>query len=152
MDGFGVHAGDVDGPALCRLFNQIISRSTLPRRISTDHDPLFEFHRWQANLRILEIDEVKTVPYVPLSHPFIEQLIGSVRREFLDHVLFWNSLDLESKLMEFRGYYNHERVHSGIGGSTPCEAGGALTTGVVKLDNFRLQARCRDLYQLPAAA
>ena len=60
--------------------------------------------------------------------------------------------DLESKLMEFRGYYNHERVHSGIGGSTPCEAGGALTTGVVKLDNFRWQARCRGLYQLPAAA
>ena len=61
--GFGVHAGDVDGPTLCRLFNQIIAGSTLPRRISTDHHPLFEFHRWQANLRILDIDEVKTVPY-----------------------------------------------------------------------------------------
>ena len=69
--GFRVHAGDVDGPTLCRLFDQTIADSTLPRRISTDHDPLVEFHRWQANLRILESDEVKTVPYVPLSQPFI---------------------------------------------------------------------------------
>ncbi len=69
--GFRAHAGDVDGPKLCRLFDQTIADSTLPRRISTDHDPLVEFHRWQVNLRILESDEVKTVPYVPLSQPFI---------------------------------------------------------------------------------
>ena len=62
------------------------------------------------------------------------------------------SFDLESKRLEFRNYYNRERVHSGIGGSTPCEAGGALTAGVVKLDNFRWQASCRGLYQLPATA
>ena len=40
--------------------------STLPRYPSSYHDPLFEFHRWKANLRILEVTEVKTVPYVPL--------------------------------------------------------------------------------------
>ena len=40
----------------------------------TDHDPLFEAHRWTANLRILEIDAIKTVPHVPLSHPFVEAL------------------------------------------------------------------------------
>ncbi len=28
-------------------------------------------------------------PHVPLSHPFVERLIGTMRREFLDHVLFW---------------------------------------------------------------
>jgi hypothetical protein len=33
-----------------------------PRHLSTDHDPLFEAHRSKANLRILEIDEVKIVP------------------------------------------------------------------------------------------
>jgi hypothetical protein len=47
-------------------------------------------HYGTANLRILEIDEIKTVPHVPLSHPFVERLIGTIRREFLDHVLFWN--------------------------------------------------------------
>jgi hypothetical protein len=39
--------------------------------------------QWQANLRILEVAEIKTVPYVPLSHPFVERLIGTVRREYL---------------------------------------------------------------------
>jgi uncharacterized protein YbjT (DUF2867 family) len=42
-----------------------------------DHDPLFGFARWQANMRILEIEPIQTVPYVPRSHPFIKRLIGT---------------------------------------------------------------------------
>ncbi len=86
--GFGVNRGDVDGVALCRMFNRAISRMGTPKYLSTDHDPLFEFHRWKANLRILDVNEIKSVPYVPFSHPFIERLIGTIRREFLDHVPF----------------------------------------------------------------
>jgi putative transposase len=67
------------------MFNQAISGKPLPKHLSTDHDPLFRFHRWRANLRVLEIDEIKTVPSVPCSHPFIERLIGTIRREYLDH-------------------------------------------------------------------
>jgi len=98
------------------------------------------------------VEEIKTVPDIPWSHPFVERLIGTIRREFLDQILFWNSVGLESKLLEFRDYCNSGRIHSGIGGSTPCEAGGAVTEEVVKLDNFRWQGRCRGLYQLPVAA
>jgi hypothetical protein len=54
-------------------------------RSVTDHDPLFRIHRWLANLRVLAIEEVESVPYAPASHPFIERLIGTVRREYLDH-------------------------------------------------------------------
>ena len=100
--GFGVLTGDVDGVALCRMFNTAISTKGPPYHLSSDNDPLFRYHRWQANLRILEIQEIKTVPYVPLSHPFIERLIGTMRREFLDHVFFWNANDLERKLEGFR--------------------------------------------------
>ena len=46
-----------------------------PTHLSSDNDPLFEYHRWKANLRVLAIDEVKTVPYTPISHPFVERLI-----------------------------------------------------------------------------
>jgi hypothetical protein len=49
----------------------------MPKYLSSDHDPLYRFVQWQANLRILEIDQIKTVPYVPLSHPFVERLIGT---------------------------------------------------------------------------
>jgi hypothetical protein len=65
--GFGVHRGVVDGVSLCQMFNRAIGRQPAPTYLSSDHDPLYRFHQWQANLRILEIEAVKTVPYVPLS-------------------------------------------------------------------------------------
>src|SRR5262249_48859537 len=80
--GIGVHGGPVSGADVCRIFNAAIHDQSVPRHLSTDHDPVFEAHRWGANLRILEIDEIKTVPRVPLSHPFVERLIGTMRREF----------------------------------------------------------------------
>jgi len=52
------------------------------------------------------------VPHVPWSHPFVERLIGTVRREFLDQVLFWNGRDLGRKLIEFQVYYNAARRHA----------------------------------------
>jgi transposase InsO family protein len=75
--GFGIHRGIVDGSALCRIFRQAIQRQPLPKYLSTDNDPLYRFNQWDANLRVLEVTEIKTVPYVPLSHPFVERLIGS---------------------------------------------------------------------------
>ena len=75
--GFGVHRGPVDAPSLCRMCNAAIHGRGAPRHLSTDHDPLFEAHRWTANLRLLEIDEIKTVPHVPLSHP----LCGTADRD-----------------------------------------------------------------------
>ena len=53
--GFGVHRGIVDGVALCRMFNQAIRGCSQPKYLSSDHDPLYRFHQWQANLRILEV-------------------------------------------------------------------------------------------------
>lgn len=76
--GFGVHAGPVNEPILCRLFNQAISGTTTPDYISMDHDPLFKFHRWKANLCILYIEEIKTIPFTPISYPFVERLIGTI--------------------------------------------------------------------------
>jgi putative transposase len=72
--GFGIHAGIVDGQALCRMFNRAIRWQAVPKYLSSDHDPLYRFHQWQANLRVLGVSEIKTAPYAPLSHPFIERL------------------------------------------------------------------------------
>jgi transposase InsO family protein len=70
--GFAVHAGDCSGVDYCCMFNKIISGKPLPKYLSSDNDPLFLFHRWQANLRILDIEEIKSIPGNPVSHPFIE--------------------------------------------------------------------------------
>ena len=69
--GFAVHDGDIDGPTFCRLFNSVISKQELPRYLSSDNDPIFRFHRWRANLRILDIEEIKSFPYTPISHPYV---------------------------------------------------------------------------------
>jgi len=42
-----------------------------------------------------DIEEIKCVPHAPLSHPFVERLIGTIWREHLDQTLFWNTGDLE---------------------------------------------------------
>ena len=76
-----------------------------PKYLSSDHEPLYRFHQWQANLRILDMREIKTVPYVPLSHPFVERLIGTIRRECLDRTLFWTTPDLEMKLLDFQRFF-----------------------------------------------
>jgi putative transposase len=150
--GFGAHAGVVDGLALCRMFRRaIVGQRTLPQYLSSDHDPLFRFAQWQANLRILEIDEIKTVPYVPLSHPFVERLILTVRREFLDRTLFWTTADLENKLLEFRDYYNGFRTHNSLRGRTPDQAT-KVSRPLADLRAYRWQSHCRDLYRTPEAA
>ena len=40
-----------------------------------------------------------------LSHPFVERLIGTLRREWLDRTLFRTAADLEAKLLDFQHYY-----------------------------------------------
>jgi putative transposase len=149
---FGVHAGDVDGVALCRMFNTAISTRCAPKYISTDNDPLFLYHQWQANLRVLSVDEIKAVPYMPISHPFIERLIGTIRREYLDHTLFWNAKDLERKLADFRQYYNRERVHQSLGGDTPAVLSGNPLPLRANLCNYSWLSHCNGLFHTPIAA
>ena len=127
-------------------------RPGAPRHLSTDHDPLFEAHRWTANLRLLEIDAIKTVPHVPLSHPFVERLIGTMRRECLDHVLCWNAGDLERKLADFQASYNAARSHASWEGYTPLGFAGERTAARAEFNHVRWISHCRGMVQLPAAA
>ena len=150
--GFGVHAGDVDGIALCRMFIKAISGIAIPMHLSTDHNQLFEYHRWKANLRILDVEEIKTVPHPPISHPFVERLIGTLRRELLDHALFWNARDLETRLEKFRDFYNGHRVHASLGGDTPMEFSWEVVINKTDLYRFRWDTYCRGLFQLQLAA
>jgi len=101
---------------------------------------------------LLITHELKSVPYVPLSHPFVERLIGTIRRENLDHTLFWNADDLERKQGEFRHYYNHHRVHSSLKRNTPVETSHKSVNRHADLSKYRWMTLCRGLYQLPIAA
>jgi transposase InsO family protein len=150
--GFGIGGEYIDGLAVCRMFNQAIAGHAPPVRISTDHDPLFRFHRWLANLRILEVEEIKSVPYAPISHPFVERLIGTIRREFLDHTLFWNSVDLHRKLEKFGAYYNGVRVHRSLNGTTPADRAGNPSSSAANLAHYVWERHCNGLFETPVAA
>src|ERR1700736_2881899 len=149
--GFGVHRGAVDGVGLCRMFNRATRGQPSPTYLSSDHDRLYLFHQWQANLRILDVKAIKTVPYAPRSHPFIERLIGTIRRECLDRTLFWTAADLEMKLLEFQRYYNGHRAHAGLTGRTPEPSPAAGGAGA-SVRSYHWQPHCRGLYQTPMAA
>ena len=134
------------------MFNHAIRwQRWMPKYLSSDHDPLYRFEQWQANLRILEVTEIKTVPYVPLSHPFVERLVGTIRREYLDRTLFWTTADLEDKLLDFRKYFNHHRSHTALEGRTP-DQDSPLPRPVANLHSYRWQGHCRGLYHTPMAA
>jgi transposase InsO family protein len=159
--GFGAAAANLDGPAVCRIFNRAIAKQTLPRYLSSDHDPLFRFHRWLANLRVLDVGEIKTLACTPRSHAFVERLIGTVRRECLDQTLFWTRSDLERKLEDYKAYYNQHRCHTGLAGDTPAYRSGATVASLLEdllphpianLQSYRWRRHCNGLFQTPIAA
>ena len=103
-------------------------------------------------LRILGIEEIKTVPYLPISHPSVELLIGTVRREYLAHILFWNDAAFERKLSAFQGYYNRHRVHNSLDGNTPNQLSGDTQLTPAQLARFAWLSHCRGLSHTPVAA
>lgn len=150
--GFAAHDGDVDGATLCRMFNEVMSQKDPPCYLSSDNDPLLQLHRWRANLRILDIEEIKSIPYTPISHPFVERLIGSIRRELLDQTFFWNDQDLMRKLASYQEYNNRHRTHSSLEGQTPIVICDQTQAKIINLKNYGWQSHCRGLFQLPIAA
>jgi len=147
---FGLPVGAVNGMALCPMFNHALrGQRSMPKYLSSDHHPLYRSDRWQANLRILEVAEIKTVPYVPWSHPFVERLIGTLRRECLHRTLFWTIADREHQLRDFKTYFNPYRSHTAREGRAP---DATPPRQVANLQAYRWQSHCRGLYQTPIAA
>jgi len=110
------------------------------------------FLRWLANFRVLEIDRIEAIPYLPVSHPSIERLIGAVRREHLDRVFFLNWVDLTRKLKAFQYYYNEFRVQRLLGGSTPAQRTGASSPAPAMLHSCGWRQRCQGLFPGSMAA
>ena len=143
-----LEADSLTGANICMMFNKIMRNIPPPKRISSDHDPLFCYFQWKANLRIYGIEEIKTIPFTPISHPFIERVIGTTRREYLDHTFFANAPDLEKKLEEFQYYYNEHRHHLSLQ-NTPIKIAGEAAKKIANFSNFQWQNFCQGLFQVP---
>ena len=153
--GFAVHEGPVDGFALRCMFAKVISGRE-PRYICHDNDPLFHSWWWQSLAGCLfhgdESREIWSVPYTPVSNPYVERLIGTVRREFLDHTLFWNRIDLEQKLSMYQEYYNDARVHRSLCGQIPSQWANEQEVKIADIKNYKWKTHCRGLFRNPVAA
>ena len=151
--GFSVSKESYDGVAACCMFNKILGLSiTMPKYLVTDNDPVFQYECWGANLRVAWIKEVKSIPDIPISNPFVERAIGTTRQEFMDHTLFWNKKDLEGKLLQFQKYYNEARVHYSLKGARPDTFEEKKKSYVVDFKNYKWKTYCNGMYQSPIAA
>jgi transposase InsO family protein len=65
------------------------------------------------------IEEVVTAPRCPWQNPFVERLIGTIRRECLDHFIVLNEAHLRRILSSFLIFYHQHRVHQSLDRNAP---------------------------------
>ena len=89
-----------------------------PKYLLRDRDTIYgdEFTRRIADMGVRE---VLIAPRAPWQNPYAERLIGSIRRECLDHVIVLNERHLRRLLRAYRAYYNTVRPHQTLGNNSP---------------------------------
>ena len=70
-------------------------------------------------LRAMGIRDKPTAPASPWQNGFAERLIGSIRRECLDHVIVWGESHLRRVLRSYASYYNNVRTHRSLKKDAP---------------------------------
>jgi len=97
---------------------QAFPYDTVPRYLLRDRDRIYGPY-FANRVRRMGIEEVLTAPRSPWQNPFVERLIGSIRRECLDHVLVFNEAHLRRVLREYFAYYHDARPHQSLDGNAP---------------------------------
>ncbi len=83
---------------------------TAPRYLLRDRDGICSPY-FADRIRGMDIEEVLIAPRSPWQSPYVERMIGSIRRECLDHVLVINEGHLLRVLREYFAYYHDSRPH-----------------------------------------
>jgi transposase InsO family protein len=91
---------------------------TAPRYLLRDRDRIYgaDFRR---RVRNMGIKEVLIAPRSPWQNPYVERLIGSIRREVLDHAIVLNERHLTRLLAAYMGYYHRWRTHLSLAMDCP---------------------------------
>jgi len=72
-----------------------------------------------GRVRGLGIDEVPIAPQSPWRNPYCERLIGSIRRECLNHMIVLGEAHLKRILTSYFDYYHHARTHLSLDRNSP---------------------------------
>ena len=85
-----------------------------------DREQIIEaFPNFCERVRGMGIEEVPTAPASPWQRPFVERLIGSIRRDCLDHVIIVGERHLRTILKSYLEYYHRSRTHLSLAKDTP---------------------------------
>ncbi|UCF05899.1 MAG: transposase [bacterium] len=111
-----VHFNVTESPTAAWTGQQIVNAfpwDTAPRYLIRDRDSKYgeEFYR---RVESMDIKQVLIAARSPWQNPYVERVIGSIRRECLDHIIIFNDKHLRRVLKEYLCYYHESRTHLGL--------------------------------------
>ena len=81
-----------------------------PKYLLRDRDRIYGYE-FRKQLEVMDIHEILSAPRSPWQRAYVERLIGSIRRECLDHVIVFNEECLRRTLVAYFRYYHRVRLH-----------------------------------------
>jgi hypothetical protein len=102
--------------AACDFF--IVPTVTFQRFLQCDRAGAYEW-AFRRQLMVLGIEELVSAPRSPWQNPYVERLIGSIRRECTDHIIPMGETHLLRSVREYAEYYNNRRPHQSLEGNAP---------------------------------
>ena len=116
-----VHFGVTANPTMAWVAQQIQEAfpwGTAPRYLIHDRDGAYG-QSFRSTVTAMGVEEVVTAPRSAWQNPYVERLIGSVRRECLDHSIILYERHLRRILGSYLDYYHGSRTHLSLGKDTP---------------------------------
>jgi transposase InsO family protein len=103
---------------LTRQITEAFPWDTVPNFLIRDNDGAYG-EVFTRRLRAMGIRDRPIAPRSPWQNGYVERLIGSIRRECLDHMIAWNEAHLRHVLEAYAAYYNAKRTHLGSAKDSP---------------------------------
>jgi transposase InsO family protein len=116
-----VHINVTDHPAAAWAAHQLVEsfpEETAPKYLLRDRDAIYG-SVFVRRVKGLGMSEILIAPRAPWQNPFAERIIGSIRRECLDHVIVLNERHLRRLLRRYLAYYNATRPHQSLHNDSP---------------------------------
>ena len=116
-----VHFNVTEHPTAHWTAQQIVNAfadDSAPSYLLRDRDQVYG-QQFRHRVKGMRIEEVVTAPHSPWQNPFAERLIGSIRRECLDHVLILGDRHLRRILTRYFAYYHRARTHLSLDKDAP---------------------------------
>ena len=89
-----------------------------PKYLLRDRDRIYG-HTFRQQVAVMQIQEVLGTPRCPWQRAYVERVIGSVRRECLDHVIILDEEGLRRVLASYFSYYRKSRLHLSLEKDSP---------------------------------